>query len=125
MSKLRVLILDDHAQVRDLLASRLSEQPDFEVLGHTGCPEEAVTMAALHPDLILVDIRRLEDGPGACRSLAAAAPGARLVILTSYLREGEEELYRRIGVGACLVKKAGLEGPLADLRRLMGAPARA
>ena len=121
MGEIRVLILDDHALVRELLASRLSQQPDFEVIGLTGDPDEAVELARrLQPDMTLVDVRGLDDGPGCCQRLAHASPDSRLVVLTSYLIEGEEQLLQKLGAAACLVKADGLKGPLAELRKIMG-----
>ncbi len=119
---INLLILDDHEEVRDLLASRLREQADIDVVGVTSDVREAERECArLQPDIVLIDIRRLPDAPAACRRLGQASPRSRLVVLTSYFREGEEEALREAGVDACLVKGVGLDEPLAEMRRLAAA----
>ncbi len=70
----RVLLVDDHAVVREGLRNFLELQDGIEVAGEAGDGEEALTAAArLHPDVVLMDLvmPRL-DGVGAMRRLRTA-----------------------------------------------------
>ena len=97
---IRVLIADDHAVVRQGLRTFLDLQADIDVVGEAAGGEEAVAVAAEHaPDVILLDLvmPRL-DGIGALRRLREVAPGARVIVLTSF---GEDErLFTALRAGA-------------------------
>ena len=74
MQSIRVLIVDDHAVVREGLRAFLELQDGIEVVGEAGDGEEALEQAErLAPDVILMDLvmPRL-DGVGAMRELRAA-----------------------------------------------------
>jgi NarL family two-component system response regulator LiaR len=80
-----VLVVDDHAVVREGLRTFLGLQDGLEVVGEAGDGEEAVAEAArLRPDVILMDLTmpRL-DGVEAMRELRRRLPGIRVVVLTS------------------------------------------
>ncbi len=69
-----VLLVDDHAVVREGLRAFLELQDDFQVIGEASDGEEAVVAAeALHPDVILMDLVMPKlDGVGAMRELQRA-----------------------------------------------------
>jgi two-component system, NarL family, response regulator LiaR len=97
---IRVLLVDDHAVVREGLRAFLELQDGIEVAGEAGDGEEAVAEAArLRPDVILMDLvmPRL-DGVGAMRRLRESVPSARVVVLTSFLED--ERLLPAIQAGA-------------------------
>ncbi|NEA31109.1 response regulator transcription factor [Streptomyces sp. SID13031] len=85
---MRVLLVDDHVVVRAGLRALLEGEPGFEVVGETGDGEEAIRLALeLQPELVLMDLRLEKgaiDGIEATRRLAGAAPGIRVVVLTSH-----------------------------------------
>jgi NarL family two-component system response regulator LiaR len=97
---IRVLIADDHAVVRQGLRTFLDLQDDIDVVGEAADGEEAIAAATEHaPDVILLDLvmPRL-DGIGALRRLREAAPGASVIVLTSF---GEDErLFTALRAGA-------------------------
>ena len=74
-SKLRVLIADDHAMLRQGLCSVLRAQPDFEIIGEAADGHQAVTMARqLKPDIVLMDVTMPElDGVEATRMIKTRA----------------------------------------------------
>jgi DNA-binding NarL/FixJ family response regulator len=83
---IRVLIVDDHAVVREGLRTFLELQDGIEVAGEAADGTEAVAAAArLGPDVILMDLvmPRL-DGVGAMRELRRREPSSRVIVLTSF-----------------------------------------
>ena len=97
---IRVLVADDHAVVRDGLRAFLDLQEGIEVAGEATDGQEAVEQAErLRPDVVLMDLvmPRL-DGVEAMRELRARVPGARVVVLTSFL--DDERLLPALRAGA-------------------------
>jgi DNA-binding NarL/FixJ family response regulator len=116
-----VLIVDDHPVVRDGLRTVLSAEPGITVIGECGRGDEAVhAAAALHPDVVLMDLRLPGlDGVDATARIVAAGTGAVLV-LTTYDSDGD--ILRAVEAGATgyLLKDASR----ADLARAVHAAAR-
>jgi NarL family two-component system response regulator LiaR len=97
---IRVLIVDDHAVVREGLRTFLSLQDGIEVAGEAQDGAEAVdAVAALAPDVVLMDLvmPRL-DGVGAMRALREAGADARVIVLTSFA--DDERILPAIQAGA-------------------------
>jgi DNA-binding NarL/FixJ family response regulator len=103
-----VLIVDDHAVVREGLRAFLQLQDGIEVAGEAGDGEEALEQAlALRPDVILMDLVMPKlDGVAAMRELRASVPESRVIVLTSFLED--ERLLPAIQAGAAgyLLKNA-------------------
>jgi DNA-binding NarL/FixJ family response regulator len=100
MSAIKVLIVDDHAVVREGLRAFLDLQEGMQVVGEASDGEHAIEQAlALSPDVIVMDLvmPRL-DGVGAMRELRRTAPDARVIVLTSFL--DDERLLPAIQAGA-------------------------
>ena len=96
----RVVVADAHHVVRDGLTSMLGTAGGIEVVGQARTAHEVIRHAgALHPDVILLDIR-LGDGGGLdlCRALQLQSPQSRVVVLTSY--QEEDYLLRSLLAGA-------------------------
>jgi DNA-binding NarL/FixJ family response regulator len=83
---IRVLLVDDHAIVREGLRTLLSEEPELEVVGEAANGAEAVALTqALHPDVILMDLVMPEmDGIEAMRGIRDVSPASRVLVLTSF-----------------------------------------
>ncbi|HEX2696758.1 MAG TPA: response regulator transcription factor, partial [Anaerolineales bacterium] len=81
-----VLLVDDHAMVRQGVKAFLVTQPDLSVVGEAGSGEEAIQLAAqLVPDVILMDlIMPKMDGVEATRRIKQVSPRSQIVVLTSY-----------------------------------------
>jgi NarL family two-component system response regulator LiaR len=97
---IRVLIVDDHAVVREGLRTFLELQDGIEVVGEAADGQQAVLQAeALHPDVVLMDLvmPRL-DGVGAMRELRLRLPATRVIVLTSFAED--ERLLPAIQAGA-------------------------
>lgn len=83
---IRILIVDDHAIVREGLCTLLSEEPDVEVVGEARDGKEALAKALRHkPDVILMDLVMPEmDGITATERIRQQAPSCQIVVLTSF-----------------------------------------
>ncbi|MFZ0088416.1 MAG: response regulator transcription factor [Solirubrobacteraceae bacterium] len=97
---IQVLIVDDHAVVREGLRTFLELQDGIDVVGEAADGEQAVERAvALTPDVILMDLvmPRL-DGVGAMRALRRRSSPSRVIVLTSFL--DDERLMPALEAGA-------------------------
>jgi DNA-binding NarL/FixJ family response regulator len=97
---IRVLIVDDHAVVREGLRAFLELQDRMEVIGEAGDGLEAIEEAErLRPDVILMDLVMPQlDGVEAMRELHEQVPAARVIVLTSFL--DDERLLPALRAGA-------------------------
>jgi DNA-binding NarL/FixJ family response regulator len=103
---IRVLIVDDHAVVREGLRAFLELQDRMEVIGEAGDGREAIEEAErLRPDVILMDLvmPRL-DGVEAMRELHEQVPAARVIVLTSFLDDERLVPALRAGAAGYLLK---------------------
>ena len=97
---IRVLVVDDHPVVRSGLVGMLAIEDDLEVVGEAADGEEAVLrVAALAPDVVLMDLRmpRL-DGAGATARIVAEHPSTRVLVLTTY--DTDDDIVRAVEAGA-------------------------
>ena len=86
MTKLKVLLVDDHEVVRKGLKYVLEDLDDFTLIGEASSAKVAIIMAdELCPDVIILDIR-MPGGSGldACRAIHEKHPNISIIILTSY-----------------------------------------
>ena len=95
-----VLIVDDHAVVREGLRAFLALQDGIRVVGEAADGAEALSCAAaLAPDVILMDlVMPGVDGVAAMRALRDRGDPARVIVLTSFLDDGR--LLGALGAGA-------------------------
>jgi NarL family two-component system response regulator LiaR len=97
---IRVLLVDDHAVVREGLRNFLALQDGLEIVGEACDGAEAIEQAQrLEPDVILMDLVMPGlDGIGAMRQLRIRAPDSRVIVLTSFL--DDERVLPAIQAGA-------------------------
>ena len=109
MSKIRVLIADDHSIVRGGIRALLESQDDIEVCGEVANGREAVeTVTEVSPEVVLMDVAMpLMDGLEATRRIVKSNPETRVIILTQY--DNKEYALSAIKAGAAGIvpKKAG------------------
>lgn len=116
--KITVLLVDDHAIVRDGVRSFLNAQPDLEVIGEAGSGLEAVSLAeSLVPDVILMDlIMPGMDGVEATWRVRKVSPRSQVIVLTSY--HEDTHIFPAIKAGALSYLLKDVEpGELADAVR--------
>jgi DNA-binding NarL/FixJ family response regulator len=103
---IRILIVDDHAVVREGLRTFLQLQDGLEVVGEAGDGEEAVGLAErLRPDIVLMDLVMPKlDGVAAMQQLRRRVPRARVIVLTSFLDDERVLPAMRAGAAGYLLK---------------------
>ena len=100
MAKIRVLVTDDHAIVRDGICALLALTGDIEAVGEATNGREALEMVAkLSPDIVLMDmVMPLMDGLEATRRIHKRFPETKVIVLTQY--EDREYVLPVIEAGA-------------------------
>lgn len=108
---IRVLLIDEHEKVRHLLASRLAEVKDIEVVGNTGDAEEGLQrIQRTLPDVVLLDMKmRRADGLEICRRAHLLNGGTPVVVLTSYGDPKERRMAHEAGAVEYLLKDVDTE----------------
>ncbi len=109
--RIRVLIADDQAAVRNALKFFVLAFDDLELVGESADGEQAIQLCVqIQPDVVLMDLLMPRmNGVSATRAIRRYCPRVRVVVLTSL---GEEELAQMaLGAGAvgCLVKNVSAE----------------
>jgi NarL family two-component system response regulator LiaR len=117
---IRVLIVDDHAIVREGQRALIDTEPGMEVVGEAKDGFEAVEMAhSLQPDVILLDLHMpRKDGIEAIKETKVENPDARILVLTSFSED--ERIYAAIKAGAMgyLLKDSSPQEILTAIRQV-------
>ncbi len=97
---IRIMIVDDHAVVREGLRTLLEAQPDMEVVGEAANGEEAVNKSSeLKPDIILMDIAMpVKNGLEATSIIKRNSPEINILILT--MHDDDQYFYKILEAGA-------------------------
>ena len=121
-TRIKVMIVDDHAIVREGIAEVLEQSGEFEVVGQAGDGEEAVVKAQeLKPDVVIMDIvMPFKDGIEACREISAALPETRVMMLTASNRDSAIVQAVNAGATGYLQKFSGKEMLLSTVREVAG-----
>jgi DNA-binding NarL/FixJ family response regulator len=100
---IRLILVDDHAMLREGLRSVLEREDDLVVVGEASSePEAEAVVLATHPDVVLLDLKLSAssdfEGLSLCAKLSAAHPGIGLLVLTTFL--DEDLVVRAVHAGA-------------------------
>ncbi len=115
-SKVRIVIVDDHVLFRDGLATILSAETEFEVVGQGGSAADAIRLArALLPEIILLDIDMPGSGIAAAQEVSNDCPLTKIVMLTS--SEDDDHLIAALKTGSRAYILKGV--PARELFRIL------
>ena len=129
MARIRILVADDHAVVREGLVRLIDDQPDMRVVGQAADGDQAIAMARTSdPHVVLLDMRMPGlGGVAAIRRLREVCPSTRVLVLSMYEDEHYMRAAMRAGAHAYVGKRASSETLLTAIRKLrageeVGAP---
>ena len=99
-NKIRIMVIDDQAVVRQGFVSLIKTLPDMEIVAEGSNGREAIELFRRHqPDITLMDLRMPElSGAEAITQIRGEFPAARIIVLTTY--DGDEDIYRSVQAGA-------------------------
>ena len=119
-SKLKILIVDDHAIVRDGLAAILKFQKDMTVVGEADDGQSAIQKAQeLRPDIILMDLMMPNmNGTDATAAIKRILPNTQILILTSYGTSSDLSRAFKNGATGAITKSLPKEELLAAIRNV-------
>ncbi|MEW6739332.1 MAG: response regulator [Nitrospirota bacterium] len=120
MSKIKVLIADDHVLVREGIAAFLKTCDDIEVVAEASDGIEAIEKTGrLHPDVVVMDINmpRL-GGYEATIEMKKINPDTKILVLTQYEDREYISRFLKAGVSGYLLKKAVGSDLIAALRAI-------
>lgn len=116
--RIRVLLADDHAVLREATAELVDHQPDMVVVGQAGTGEETVRLTRqLRPDVVVMDIAMPRgNGLEATRCIVGELPGTQVLVLTAH--EDRDHVIPLLEAGAIgyLPKTVGLNELLDAIR---------
>jgi two-component system, NarL family, nitrate/nitrite response regulator NarL len=120
MPDIRVLVVDDHAILRDGICSLLERQEGINVVGEAGNGREAlVRVEELRPDIVLMDVAMPEmDGLEATRRIKSAYPEIKVLILTQH--DNQEYIHPLLQAGASgyVLKRSGGREVVTAIRQV-------
>ena len=122
MKKIRILLADDHAVVRQGFKMILSAQPDMEVVGEAANGREAVELAEQgRPDIVVMDVAMPElNGIEATRRLLGSLPHTRVIALSMHKDSVYVREVLRAGARGYLLKDSGAEDLVRAIRAVAG-----
>jgi DNA-binding NarL/FixJ family response regulator len=115
-----VLLVDDHAVVRQGLRALLAAEDDIEVVGEAANGREAVRLAKqTSPELILMDVAMpLLNGFEATRQILKAIPATKVLVLSSYRDDDYVQRMLQAGAGGYLLKETAATDLLRAIRQV-------
>ena len=119
---LKVLLVDDHAVVRDGIRVRFEQHPDFEVVGEAVNGRDAIIKAGeLKPDVVLMDISMpVMNGMDAARHLRNDYPDMKVIILTMHEHKEYIQGVIRCGAHGYIVKDVSSQEMISAIKTVLG-----
>ena len=121
--RIRVLLVDDHALVRNGLSSVLRYHTELQVVGEAADGQEAVALAvALKPDVVVMDVNMPRmDGVEASKRIKRELPGTVVIGLSMHEGGHHENAMRESGAAAYLTKDSAAERLIETILRCRAA----
>src|SRR3954453_6304062 len=120
MSKIRILLTDDHTLFRQGIRTLIASEPDMEVVGEAANASEAVALAGqTHPDVVVMDIGMTGMSSfEATRLIRKERPDTRVVFLSMY--DDEDYLAECVEIGAAgyILKESPVEQLTTGIREV-------
>ncbi|CAA9456106.1 MAG: diguanylate cyclase/phosphodiesterase (GGDEF & EAL domains) with PAS/PAC sensor(s) [uncultured Rubrobacteraceae bacterium] len=118
LEEIRILLVEDHASLRQAVAALFDREPGFTVVGQAGSLAEARTMLD-GVDVAIVDLN-LPDGYGGeiIKEMRDASPHAMVLVLSAYFDRVEIARAVESGAAGVLHKSAGIDEVVEAVRRL-------
>lgn len=118
--KIRLLLVDDQMIIRQGLRSLLETKPDLEVVGEAGNGQDAIAQVeALHPDVVLMDVRMpVMDGVAATRLIAQQYSETKVLVLTTFDDDDYVTQAMRQGARGYLLKDTHSDDLAAAIRAI-------
>jgi DNA-binding NarL/FixJ family response regulator len=118
MSNVRILLVDDHAVVREGLKRLIADQPDIEVVGEASDGHEAIEhVKTLRPDVVMMDVSMPHmSGVEATRELKGICPDTRILALTVHEDDAYVRAFLKAGAAGYLLKRAPTEELVRAIR---------
>ena len=119
--KSRIVIVDDHAIVRQGLAELINDQPDLVTCGDAESPPTALkVIAEAQPDAVVVDVSLAAgDGIELCRQIHEQWPAIGILVLSMHDETLYAERVLRAGALGYIMKQAPQETVMAAIRRVL------
>jgi DNA-binding NarL/FixJ family response regulator len=120
MSDIRVLVVDDHAILRDGICSLLERQEGLNVVGEAGNGREALErVEELQPDIVLMDVSMPEmDGLEATRRIKSAHPEIKVLVLTQHDNQEYINPLLQAGASGYVLKRSGGREVVTAIRQV-------
>ena len=107
MTKIKVLLADDHTVVRQGLRALLQAEPDIETVGEAETGRQAVELTrTLNPDVVVMDIAMpMLNGLEATRQILKSVPRTRVLILSAHSDDAYIAQVTALGAAGFLLKQ--------------------
>lgn len=119
---IRILVVDDHPMMREGIAALVDRQTDMEAVGEASDGADAVAkFRDLRPDVTLMDVQMAGmNGLDAIEAIRAFAPGAKIIVLTTYSGDAKAVRALRAGAAGYLLKSCIRAELLGAIRSVHG-----
>jgi DNA-binding NarL/FixJ family response regulator len=121
MKKITVVIVDDHRLIREMWATMLTSNSEYEITGESGGLDEAIEMIKIKkPDLVLLDIN-LSQGSGldAMPLIRKFSPGTKIVAVSMHNQPAYVKKMMQLGAKAYVTKNSSHEEMFKALELVM------
>ena len=118
---IRILVVDDHALVREGLTSLLKKQADFKVVGEAGDGVEAIQLAeTLEPDIIVLDVGMPGmDGIETARRILKSCPGTHILALSMHGEQDFVTTMFAVGANGYILKDSAFKELVNAIRTVI------